>query len=55
MLEWLIEWLPPAARTLDVGSGTGRPTEAALIEAGHSVLGVDVSPGMVELTARRTP
>ncbi|GED90511.1 bifunctional 2-polyprenyl-6-hydroxyphenol methylase/3-demethylubiquinol 3-O-methyltransferase UbiG [Streptomyces sp. 6-11-2] len=54
-LEWLIERLPPAARTLDVGSGTGRPTAAALIAAGHSVLGVDVSPVMVELAARQVP
>ncbi|KUO15754.1 class I SAM-dependent methyltransferase [Streptomyces dysideae] len=54
-LEWLIERLPPAARTLDVGSGTGRPTAAALIEAGHSVLGVDISPVMVELAARQVP
>ncbi|MGW4874508.1 class I SAM-dependent methyltransferase [Streptomyces chartreusis] len=54
-LEWLIERLPPAARTLDVGSGTGRPTAATLVEAGHSVLGVDVSPVMVELAARQVP
>ncbi|MFJ2562639.1 class I SAM-dependent methyltransferase [Streptomyces sp. NPDC087568] len=54
-LEWLTERLPPAARTLDVGSGTGRPTAAALIAAGHSVLGVDVSPVMVELAARQVP
>lgn len=54
-LEWLIERLPPAARTLDVGSGTGRPTAATLIGAGHSVLGVDVSPVMVELAARQVP
>lgn len=54
-LEWLIGSLPPAARTLDVGSGTGRPTAAALVEAGHSVLGVDVSPVMAELAARQVP
>ncbi|MFF4274465.1 class I SAM-dependent methyltransferase [Streptomyces sp. NPDC001536] len=54
-LEWLIERLPPGARTLDVGSGTGRPTAAALVAAGHSVLGVDVSPVMVELAARQVP
>ncbi|MET7701087.1 class I SAM-dependent methyltransferase [Streptomyces sp. NPDC005485] len=54
-LEWLIDRLPPAARTLDVGSGTGRPTAAALIAAGHSVLGVDVSPVMVELATRQVP
>ncbi|MGP4043846.1 class I SAM-dependent methyltransferase [Streptomyces sp. 2A115] len=54
-LDWLIERLPPGARTLDVGSGTGRPTAATLIAAGHSVLGVDVSPVMVELAARQVP
>ncbi|MGV9454837.1 class I SAM-dependent methyltransferase [Streptomyces sp. NPDC003635] len=54
-LEWLSERLPPAARTLDVGSGTGRPTAALLTAAGHSVLGVDVSPVMVELAARQVP
>ncbi|MGW0914464.1 class I SAM-dependent methyltransferase [Streptomyces sp. NPDC002784] len=54
-LEWLLERLPPAARTLDVGSGTGRPTAAALTAAGHSVLGVDVSPVMVELAAQQVP
>ena len=54
-LAWLIERLPPGARTLDVGSGTGRPTAAALIDAGHSVLGVDVSPVMVDLAARQVP
>ncbi|MFF9779213.1 class I SAM-dependent methyltransferase [Streptomyces sp. NPDC013978] len=54
-LEWLVERLPPAARTLDVGSGTGRPTAAALVEAGHRVLGVDISPVMVELAARQVP
>ncbi|MFE0674310.1 class I SAM-dependent methyltransferase [Streptomyces sp. NPDC058867] len=54
-LEWLLERLPAGARTLDVGSGTGRPTAAALVSAGHSVLGVDVSPVMVELAARQVP
>jgi ubiquinone/menaquinone biosynthesis C-methylase UbiE len=54
-LEWLVERLPPGARTLDVGSGTGRPTAAALVKAGHAVLGVDVSPVMVELARRQVP
>ncbi|MFI8536591.1 class I SAM-dependent methyltransferase [Streptomyces aquilus] len=54
-LEWLVERLPSAAHVLDVGSGTGRPTAAALVAAGHSVLGVDVSPVMVELAGRQVP
>ncbi|ELP67206.1 class I SAM-dependent methyltransferase [Streptomyces turgidiscabies] len=54
-LDWLIERLPSGARTLDVGSGTGQPTAAALVAAGHTVLGVDVSPVMVELAVRQVP
>ncbi|MGY0065512.1 class I SAM-dependent methyltransferase [Streptomyces sp. QTS137] len=54
-LEWLLERLPPAGRVLDVGSGTGRPTASTLAAAGHRVLGVDVSPVMVEIAARQVP
>ncbi|MFI8305998.1 class I SAM-dependent methyltransferase [Streptomyces sp. NPDC085927] len=54
-LGWLLERLPPAARVLDVGSGTGRPTAATLAAAGHRVLGVDVSPVMVEIASRQVP
>ncbi|MBD0839516.1 class I SAM-dependent methyltransferase [Streptomyces sp. TRM68416] len=54
-LRWLLDRLPPAARVLDVGSGTGRPTAATLAAAGHSVLGVDVSPVMVDLAALQVP
>ncbi|MGW1316315.1 class I SAM-dependent methyltransferase [Streptomyces sp. NPDC002426] len=54
-LDRLLERLAPHSRVLDVGSGTGRPTAEALAAAGHDVLGVDVSPVMVELAARRVP
>ncbi|MER6677882.1 methyltransferase domain-containing protein [Streptomyces sp. NPDC000983] len=54
-LQWLIGRLPVSAWTLDVGSGTGRPTAAVLTGAGHSVVGVDISPVMVELAARQVP
>ncbi|GLW46541.1 methyltransferase [Streptomyces sp. NBRC 14336] len=54
-LRWLAGQVPPGARILDVGSGTGRPTAAVLAEAGHSVLGVDVSPVMVDIAARQVP
>ncbi|MFI8003116.1 class I SAM-dependent methyltransferase [Streptomyces sp. NPDC086010] len=54
-LETLLGQLPPRGRILDVGSGTGRPTAHTLAAAGHDVLGVDVSPVMVDLAARRVP
>jgi ubiquinone/menaquinone biosynthesis C-methylase UbiE len=54
-LEWLLERLAPGSLVLDVGSGTGRPTAETLAAAGHRVLGVDLSPVMVELAARQVP
>lgn len=54
-LDRLSAHLGPHSRVLDVGSGTGRPTAATLAAAGHEVLGVDVSPVMVELAARQVP
>ncbi len=54
-LQRLLELLAPHSRVLDVGSGTGRPTAQILAEAGHEVLGVDVSPVMVELARRQVP
>ncbi|MET8772977.1 class I SAM-dependent methyltransferase [Streptomyces sp. NPDC004658] len=54
-LRWLLERLAPGSRVLDVGSGTGRPTAQTLAEAGHSVLGIDISPVMVDLAARQVP
>ncbi|MFJ9717319.1 class I SAM-dependent methyltransferase [Streptomyces sp. NPDC101213] len=54
-LRWLLGRLAPGSRVLDVGSGTGRPTAETLVEAGHDVLGVDVSPVMVGLAARQVP
>ncbi|MGW0763664.1 class I SAM-dependent methyltransferase [Streptomyces sp. NPDC002814] len=54
-LERLLGRLAPGSRVLDVGSGTGRPTAETLAAAGHDVLGVDVSPVMVDLAARQVP
>ncbi|MGW0784032.1 class I SAM-dependent methyltransferase [Streptomyces sp. NPDC002913] len=54
-LERLLEQLAPHSRVLDVGSGTGRPTAHTLAGAGHEVLGIDVSPVMVDLATRGVP
>jgi SAM-dependent methyltransferase len=45
-LAVLREVFPPGAGLLDIGSGTGNEV-LALAQAGYSVLGIDVSPGMV--------
>ncbi|MFI6288052.1 class I SAM-dependent methyltransferase [Streptomyces sp. NPDC051018] len=54
-LRRLMDGLAPHSKVLDVGSGTGRPTAGTLTGAGHEVLGVDVSPVMVDLAARQVP
>ncbi|MEE1795760.1 class I SAM-dependent methyltransferase [Streptomyces sp. BE308] len=54
-LHRLLEDLAPGSRVLDVGCGTGRPTAQTLADAGHEVLGVDVSPVMTEIAARQVP
>ncbi|WP_217140341.1 bifunctional 2-polyprenyl-6-hydroxyphenol methylase/3-demethylubiquinol 3-O-methyltransferase UbiG [Streptomyces sp. AC627_RSS907] len=54
-LKWLLGRLAPGSRVLDVGSGTGRPTAETLANAGHEVLGIDVSPVMVDLATRQVP
>lgn len=54
-LGWLVGRLGPGSRVLDVGSGTGRPTAATLAALGHDVLGIDVSPVMVDLATRQVP
>lgn len=43
---------PPGRRTLDLGCGEGR-VGAELERRGHHVIGVDSSPGMVELARER--
>lgn len=47
--------LPAGSRILDVGCGTGLPTTRQLAEAGHTVLGVDLSAGMLELARANVP
>ncbi|WP_103350853.1 class I SAM-dependent methyltransferase [Amycolatopsis sp. CA-128772] len=51
----LLDALPPEARVLDLGSGTGRPTAELLVAAGHDVTGYDVAPKMVEIARSQVP
>lgn len=49
----VVSLLPPASRVLSLGLGTGRELPA-LLDAGHQVIGLDVSPKMIALCNRRS-
>jgi SAM-dependent methyltransferase len=51
----LADALPPGSRVLDLGCGTGVPTARQLTEAGHSVVGIDISPAMIRLCRENVP
>ncbi|MFF5584768.1 class I SAM-dependent methyltransferase [Streptomyces hygroscopicus] len=53
--RWLAETLPPGSRVLDVGCGTGVPTARQLTDAGHTVVGIDISQGMLKLARDNVP
>lgn len=53
--EWVLERLPPQARVLDLGCGTGVPTARQLAEAEVDVVGIDESERMLELAAKHVP
>lgn len=55
MARWLIERLPPGARVLDVGCGTGLPTARQLVTSGAAVTGIDISPVMLSLARVNVP
>ncbi|MFI6770666.1 class I SAM-dependent DNA methyltransferase [Streptomyces sp. NPDC050355] len=52
---WLAGALPAGSRILDLGCGTGLPTARQLSEAGHRVVGIDLSPSMVKLARDNVP
>ncbi|MGW1889721.1 class I SAM-dependent methyltransferase [Streptomyces sp. NPDC002004] len=54
-VEWLTGELPAGSRVLDVGCGTGVPTARQLVDAGHTVVGVDLSTGMLDLARKNVP
>ncbi len=47
--------LPERARVLDAGSGTGTPVARHLSQAGHSVVGIDISEEMLATARRNAP
>jgi SAM-dependent methyltransferase len=50
----LLRRLPARSLVVELGCGTGITSEV-LSDAGHGVLGIDVSPDMLEIARRRAP
>jgi len=54
-VRWLIGRLPAGGLVLDLGSGTGVPTAQLLAEAGHRVVGIDISAEMIRIARAKVP
>lgn len=55
LFYYFCEYLPKGAYILDLGSGTGKPYAKLLVERGFHVLGIDISPRMIELARNYVP
>ena len=47
--------LPPDAKVLDVGCGTGKPVASAVVDSGRRLHGIDFSPKMIEMCREQVP
>lgn len=58
-ISWLVDSLAAAgvkpAKIVDLGCGTGKPTVSTLADAGHDVLGIDISGAMIAAAKARVP
>jgi len=54
-MERLLYQLKPNARILDVGCGGGVPVDGYLVDKGHRVIGIDISPKQIELAKKNVP
>ncbi|KAJ9655584.1 hypothetical protein H2198_005585 [Neophaeococcomyces mojaviensis] len=56
-IEWILEELEQKGRSkiVDIGCGTGRPVCEAFANAGHDVLGIDISEAMLEPARKNVP
>jgi ubiquinone/menaquinone biosynthesis C-methylase UbiE len=54
-LDDLLGLLPPHSRLLDLGCGSGIPATRAIVDHGHTALGVDVSEEQINRARRNVP
>lgn len=58
-VKWLLSQLEAGgikpAKIVDIGCGTGKPICSALADAGHDVLGIDISSAMITAARERVP
>ncbi len=55
IFEFFYKNLPKSGLILDVGSGTGVPHAKLLVEKGFIVLGIDISPKMIQIAEKNVP
>ena len=53
--DWLIDQLTPGSTVLDIGCGTGLPTDERLVAAGLRVTGIDISESMLDRARDNVP
>lgn len=54
-VDKILENLPPNAKILDLGCGTGKPVAKHIIERGFRVVGVDQSAGLLKIAKTVVP
>lgn len=54
-VDKILDGLPPGAKVLDLGCGTGNPIAGYIAQRGYQVIGVDQSERMLEIAKRVVP
>lgn len=53
--DTLSSYFPKSGKCLDLGCGGGQPVTAYFADKGFDVVGVDISPGMIEIAKQQIP